>query len=138
MAGYSGTPLSKKLGIKEDHRVLFLNSPDGFGEALGDLPPRTVEVSKRSAGPIDVVVVFVRTERELLKQFDALVAKLAQNGGLWVSWPKKSSGVSTDLNFDKVQRIGLDAGLVDNKICAVDDTWSGLRFVIRVENRKKT
>jgi hypothetical protein len=138
MAGYSGTPLGKKLGIKEDHRVLFLNSPDGFEEALDDLPPRTVEVSKRSVGPIDVVVVFVRTERELRNQFDALVAKLAQNGGVWVSWPKKSSGVATDLNFDKVQRIGLDAGLVDNKICAVDDTWSGLRFVIRVENRKKT
>lgn len=137
MAGYSGTPLAKKLGIKEDHRVLFLDRPEGFDEEVGKLPPRAVAVLKHSKGPLDVIVVFVKSERELLKQFDGLVAKLAQNGGLWVSWPKKSSGVATDLNFDKVQRIGLAAGLVDNKICAVDETWSGLRFVIRVENRKK-
>ena len=137
MAGYSGTPLGKKLGIKDDHRVMFLNAPPTFEEDLGDLPPRTFAVAKRNGGPIDVIVVFVTTERELRGQFDALRAKLAQNGGLWVAWPKKSSGVATDLNFDVVQGIGLRAGLVDNKICAVDETWSGLRFVIRVADRKK-
>jgi hypothetical protein len=137
MAGYSGTPLGKKLGIREDQRVLFINPPEGFDEQVGELPPRTIALTKRSKGPIDVIVVFVKSEDELRTQFDALVAKLTQNGGLWVSWPKKSSGVATNLNFDVVQRIGLNAGLVDNKICAIDETWSGLRFVIRVENRKK-
>ena len=121
MAGYSGTPLWKKLGIKEDHRVLFVNASETFESDLGELPPRAFVVSKRSGGPLDVVVLFVTTEKELTSQFDSLVAKLAQNGGLWVAWPKKASGVPTDLNFDVVQGVGLRTGLVDNKICAVDE-----------------
>lgn len=136
MTGYSGTPLGKKLGIKEDHRVLFLNAPEGFEKEVGDLPPRTFVVAKQSRGPLDVIVFFVKTEKELSAQFERLTARLAQNGGLWIAWPKKSSGVPTDLVFDSVQRVGLAAGLVDNKVCAVDETWSGLRFVIRVSDRK--
>jgi hypothetical protein len=116
MAGYSGTPLGKKLGIKENHRLLFLNAPPDFEELVGELPPRTYAVAKRSSGLIDVIVLFVRTEKELRAHFAALAKRLVDNGGLWVAWPKKSSGVATDLVFENVQRIGLDAGLVDNKV----------------------
>ncbi|MEP7273365.1 MAG: DUF3052 domain-containing protein [Acidobacteriota bacterium] len=135
MAGYSGTPLGKKLGIKEGHRVLFLNAPPDFEKTLGNLPPRSLIVAARSRDPLDVIVLFVKTEKELASRFEKLAARLTPAGGLWIGWPKKASGVATDLGFDNVQRIGLKAGLVDNKVCAIDETWSGLRFVIRVINR---
>ena len=137
MAGYSATPLGKKLGIKEDHRVLFLNAPPTFVEEIGELPPRTFIVARQSPGPLDVIVLFVKSEKELKTQFPKQVARLASNGGLWIAWPKKSSGVATDLIFENVQRCGLASGLVDNKVCAIDEIWSGLRFVIRVKDRKK-
>lgn len=135
MAGYSETPLRKKLGIKEDHKVLFVDAPSGFDIELGELPPRTFVVAPQTRGPIDVILFFVKTEKDLKARFMRLAAKLATAGGFWVAWPKKSSGVVTNLTFDVVQRVGLDAGLVDNKICAVDEIWSGLRFVIRVKDR---
>ena len=135
MAGYSATPLPKKLGIKEQSRLAFINAPAGFADYLGPLP-EGAEVMKRLIKPIDLILLFVTTERALLKDFAKLSDKLATNGMIWIAWPKKSSGVATDLSFERVQRIGLDAGLVDVKICAIDDTWSGLKFVFRLRDRK--
>jgi hypothetical protein len=138
MAGYSGTPLSKKLGLKPDHRALFLNAPDGFGAELGELPPG-VEIAEhaRAGGERDVIVWFVRSEGDLRGRFAPLAQKLAAAGGLWIAWPKKASGVPTDLDENLVREIGLAHGLVDNKVCAIDETWSGLRFVIRLKDRVK-
>ncbi len=137
MAGYSGTPLAKKLGIKEGFRLSFVNAPAGFRSYLGELPPG-VNISTRSDGKqFDLILLFARSERGLQNEFLHQTTALVQNGMLWVAWPKKSSGVKTDLSFDVVQRIGLDAGLVDVKICAVDETWSGLKFVYRLKDRNK-
>jgi hypothetical protein len=136
MAGYSGTPLPKKLGVKENQRIGLINAPQNFQELLGELPP-TSRVVKKLVAPLDLVMLFVVGEKSLATQFPALATKLSNNGMIWVAWPKKSSGVMTDLGFDRVQRIGLDCGLVDVKICAIDEVWSGLKFVIRVRDRKK-
>jgi hypothetical protein len=136
MAGYSGTPLPKKLGIKENQRIALVNEPGSFQKQLGGLPTNTHVLSKLTA-PLDLVVMFVESERTLAKQFPAIVKKISTNGMIWVAWPKKSSGVKTDLSFELVQRMGLDCGLVDVKICAVDEVWSGLKFVIRLKDRKK-
>ena len=138
MAGYSGTPLPKKLGIKEQSRIAFVNAPKDFQSYLGPIPP-SAEVVKRLSNlpkPLDLVLLFVTSERALTRDFAKLTEKLATNGMIWIAWPKKSSGVATDLSFERVQRIGLDAGLVDVKICAIDETWSGLKFVIRLKDRK--
>lgn len=134
MAGYSGTPLPKKLGIKGGSRIALINAPKDFARELGDLP-QNAEIVMRATKPLDIVLLFVLTERALLRDFHKLAKKLASNGMIWVAWPKKSSGVATDLSFERVQRIGLEAGLVDVKICAIDDVWSGLKFVIRVKDR---
>ncbi len=132
MAGYSGTPLAKKIGIKEGSRIALVNAPTDFQfEEL----PANVEFLKHTVKSLDIILFFVTTERALTKDFSKLAAKLNANGMIWIAWPKKSSGVATDLSFDRVQRIGLDAGLVDVKICAVDDTWSGLKFVYRLKDR---
>jgi hypothetical protein len=135
MAGYSATPLPKKLGIKEQSRIAFVNAPKGFQEYLGPLP-NNVDVVKQLTKPLDIILLFVTSERALARDFAKLIDKLATNGMIWVAWPKKSSGVTTDLTFATVQHIGLDAGLVDVKICAVDETWSGLKFVFRLKDRK--
>ena len=134
MAGYSATPLVKKLGIKAGFNVVFVNAPAGFVEGLK--LPADVVVNRTTQQPVDVALLFVKSEKELKQKFSHLAAKLKPTGMLWVAWPKKSSGVVTDLSFTNVQLIGLDAGLVDTKICAVDDTWSGLKFVIRLKDRK--
>jgi len=134
MAGYSGTPLPKKIGIKEGSRIALVNAPEDFARELGPLPPNA-EIVTRVTKPLDIVLLFVLTERALLRDFEKLAKKLASNGMIWVAWPKKSSGVATDLVFERVQRIGLDTGLVDVKICAIDDVWSGLKFVIRLKDR---
>jgi hypothetical protein len=136
MAGYSGTPLPKKLGVKENQRIALVNEPENFREQLGTLPEAS-EIVQRLSAPLDLVLLFVDREKTLAKQFPSLAKKLSSNGMIWVAWPKKSSGVPTDLIFDRVQRIGLACGLVDVKICAIDDVWSGLKFVIRVKDRKK-
>ena len=135
MAGYSGTPLTKKLGIKEQSRNAFINAPKDFQTYLGPLPEGAAVV-KRLIKPLDLVLLFVTSERVLARNFAKLSAKLATNGMIWIAWPKKSSGVATDLSFARVQRIGLDAGLVDVKICAIDETWSGVKFVFRLRDRK--
>lgn len=136
--GYSGTPLPKKLGIKEDHTVLLVDAPRGFRSYLGELPAgATVRSDLRGKAPFDVIVFFVQERKQLVDRFPKLAARLEQNGGLWIAWPKKSSGVVTDVDDGVVRSTGLGFGLVDNKVCAVDETWSGLRFVIRRENRKR-
>ena len=133
-SGYSGTPLPKKLGIREGSRVAVVSAPDGFTRVLGPLPAG-VDLRTDARGRCDVVVFFVTRRAELARRFPSFVRALQTDGGLWVSWPKKTSGVATDLGFDAVQEVGLDAGLVDNKVCAIDGTWSGLRFVRRVADR---
>jgi hypothetical protein len=136
MAGYSSTPLAKKLGIKEGSRIGLVNAPENFERELGELPDRAGFV-KRLTNSLDIILLFVLTERALARDFPKLAKKLATNGMIWIAWPKKSSGVATDLSFNSAQRIGLDAGLVDVKICAIDDTWSGLKFVYRLKDRAK-
>lgn len=124
---YSSTPLPKKLGIKEGSRVALVKAPAGFADVLGITP--------RLRGQFDVAVLFATRQGELRRAFTSLARRLAPAGGLWVAWPKKAAGVSTDLSFDSVQKTGLDAGLVDNKSCAIDETWQALRFVIRLQDR---
>lgn len=135
MAGYSGTPLAKKLGIKDGFQIALVDSPKDFRKELGDLPAG-VKFKSSTAKPLDLIVLFVRSESELARRFLPLAANLNANGMIWVAWPKKSSGVATDLSFNNVQRIGLDAGLVDVKICAVNEVWSGLKFVYRLKDRR--
>jgi len=134
MAGYSGTPLPKKLGLKEGSRIALINAPKDFARELGELPP-DAQIVTRVTKPIDIALLFVLTERALLRDFDKLAKKLASNGMIWVAWPKKASGVATDLSEQRVRTIGLDSGLVDVKICAIDEVWSGLKFVIRLKDR---
>lgn len=134
MAGYSGTPLAKKLGIKEGSRIALVNAPKDFRSALGELPDN-VEFVSRPTKSLDIFLFFVMSERVLARDFANLAEKLVTNGMIWIAWPKKSSGVTTDLTEQRVQRIGLNAGLVDVKICAIDETWSGLKFVYRLKDR---
>ena len=134
MAGYSATPLVKKLGIKEGARVAFVNAPDDFQATLGELPA-DVKLMKATTKSVDLILFFVISERILAREFSKLAQRLTTNGMIWIAWPKKSSGVKTDLTFERVQRIGLDSGLVDVKICAIDETWSGLKFVYRLKDR---
>ena len=136
MAGYSGTPLIKKLGIKEEFSVAFVDAPKGFQRELGILP-KNVKVKPPTSKLLDLILLFVRSKSDLEKRFSLLAANLSTNGMFWVAWPKKSSGVVTDLSFDVVQQLGLAVGLVDVKICAVNETWSGLKFVYRLKDRKK-
>ena len=133
MAGYSGTPLAKKLGIAEGSRVAVVSSPNGFCEQL-DLPAG-VEVRRQARGRLDVIVFFVTRRAELARRFPVLQRRIEPDGGLWIAWPKRTSGVATDLTEGPVRDIGLDCGLVDNKVAAIDDTWSGLRFVWRLRDR---
>lgn len=134
MAGYSGTPLTKKLGIKEGSRVALINAPKDFESELGELPDN-VQFIRRPTKSLDIIVFFVLTERALLRDFAKFAARLVANGMIWIAWPKKSSGVATDLIEQQVQRIGLDAGLVDVKVCAINEIWSALKFVYRLKDR---
>jgi hypothetical protein len=135
MVGYSGTPLARKLGIAEGSRVALLGAPDGFDDELA-LFPDGVTVLRRLAAGIDVAVLFVTERRELERRFPSAAKAIFPAGGLWVAWPKRSSKVQTDLTEDVLREVGLPHGLVDNKVCAVTEVWSGLRFVWRKENRR--
>ena len=128
------TPLAKKLGIKEAARVALVNAPPGAAKLLEPLPPG-VELKTQARGKLDVIVLFSKKESEVAKRFPALAKALVPDGRLWVAYPKKAAGVATDLTFENVQQIGLDAGLVDNKSIAVDDTYSGVQFVYRIKDR---
>ena len=135
-AQYSGTPLTKKLGIKAGHCVGIFNAPPHVAELLEALPDGArVEGDSDIDIQLDVAVVFVTREGELRARFEEISPRLRKNGGLWVSWPKKSSALATRLCKGRVRSVGLEAGLVDNKICAIDENWSGLRFVYRVSDR---
>jgi hypothetical protein len=131
-AGYSGTPLVSKLGIKPDTRIQFVNPPDDFAATLGPLPGGLKQVNR---GVLDFAIIFVREKASLEKQFAAVRDRLQADGTLWVGWPKKSARTATDLTENVVRSVGLDAGLVDVKVCAIDDTWSGLKFVRRLRDR---
>jgi hypothetical protein len=135
-AGYSGTPLARKLGLKPDARVGLVSAPEGFEEQLGELPPG-VAVRRRLRGPQEVIVAFCTRRSELERGLPGWRASLSPAGGLWLAWPKRTSGVPTDLGEGSVREVGLGAGLVDNKVCAIDATWSALRFVYRLADRPR-
>lgn len=135
MPGYSGTPLPKKLGIKENFRVALVGMPADVKTELRDALA-ACSVAKDRRGPLDFAMVFAKKQPELKVEFARLAKQLAPAGMLWVSWPKKTSGVATDVTENDVRRIGLEAGLVDVKVCAVSEVWSGLKFVRRVGDRK--
>jgi len=140
MAGYSGTPLPQKLGIKAGARVGLSKAPPELRAALGALPDGVVVEdagAKGGARSYDVVVAFVTAADELAGAFARLRKRLDPAGGLWIGWPKKknAAGISTDVTENVVRDVGLATGLVDNKVCAIDDTWSGLRFVVRLADR---
>jgi hypothetical protein len=138
MAGYSNTPLANKLGIKAGSRVIVSGAPAGFAATLGPLPAgSTLQDAGKSRGSFDVAVVFTKSLADLVKRLGALQKRMDPAAGLWVAWPKRASGVETDLTEDVVRRVALEQSLVDNKVCAIDDTWSGLRLVIRVADRSK-
>ena len=134
MVGYSGTPLARKLGIREGSRVALLGAPDGFDEELEPLPG-AVTIMRRLGAGIDVAVLFVTERRDLERRFLAVAKAVFPAGGFWVAWPKRASKVPTDLTEDVLREVALPRGLVDNKVCAVTDVWSGLRLVWRKENR---
>jgi hypothetical protein len=134
VAGYSGTPLPRKLGIKPGHRVLVLGPPEGFEATLGELPD-DVSVRTAARGKADVIVAFHDRRAELARRMPKLRALMEPAAGLWIAWPKRSSGVPTDLTEDVVRELALANVLVDNKVCAIDATWSGLRLVIRLRDR---
>ena len=131
--GYSGKPLVAKLGIKPEMRIAILQAPRGYQRTIGKLP--RVRRSASAAGPLDFVQFFTSEKQELERRFAALARALAPAGMLWISWPKRSSGVATDLTEDVIRVIGLAHGLVDVKVAAVDDLWSGLKFVRRLKDR---
>lgn len=156
-AGYSGTPLARKLGIREGHHVLIVGPPTDLDSDLQPVPPSvrvtetgaTVEGASGQGAKIepptpgmpderyDVVLLFSPDARALREHFPSAVRRLRWDGGLWACWPKKSSPLYVDLARDEVREVGLDTGLVDNKVCAVNDDWSGLRFVVRTNDRPK-
>ena len=142
MAGYSGTPLPKKLGIKPGARLGLCRPPEDFARTLGELPEGVAaQPVSRGSGRFDVIVCFARSSQDLARDLPSLPARLDPAGGLWIAWPKKSAaktaGLATDLSEAEVRAGGLATGLVDNKVCAIDDTWSGLRFVVRRADRPK-
>jgi hypothetical protein len=135
MAGYSGTALVEKLGIKPGARLAFVDAPPGFERLLGTLP---AGARKAASAQMDFSIVFVTSAAALNKSFARLASRTAPAGMLWVAWPKKAAKVQTDLTEDVVRRIGLAAGMVDVKVCAIDETWSGLKFVFRLKDRGAT
>lgn len=132
-SGYSGTPLAKKLGIKEGFRISLFNQPEYYFNLFTDFP---LEVKIINKSKVDFIHYFVKEEKQLLKDITKLKSRIEQNGMIWISWPKKSSKVKTDITEDVIRNIALKNGLVDIKVCAIDETWSGLKLVIPVKDRK--
>lgn len=135
-AGYSGTPLAKKLGIKENSKIKLVNQPGHYFELFTDFPD-SVNVVSDSKTKKDLIHYFTKRAARLQEDIHQLRTEIKENGMIWISWPKKSSGVETDLNENIVRTAGLQNGLIDVKVCAVDETWSGLKFVIPLKDRKK-
>ena len=135
MAGYSGTPLAKKLGFKEGHRVRTKNAPSNYLELVKPTP-ENIQISKSIRKGVDIFHFFTRSASELKSELPKLISAIDQNGMIWISWPKKSSGVPSTVTEDTIRTVALPLGLVDVKVFAVDDTWSGLKLVIRKELRK--
>lgn len=137
MAGYSGTPLPKKLGLKPQFRVAFFQLPSDVRAALEEALSDCVLVKdgKDTSAQLDFAMVFVKSQADMREHFSAFARRLAPSGMLWVSWPKKASGIVTDIGESEVMKIGLTAGLVDVKVCAVNEVWSSLKFVIRIKDR---
>lgn len=135
MAGYSATPLNRKLGIREGSRVRVVNPPQDYARLIAPLP-KNVTLSARLRKEIDICHVFLKRENDLRRLLPTLLGSIRQSGCIWVSWPKKASGVATDITEGTIRDVALPLKLVDIKVCAVDDTWSGLKLVIRKEARK--
>lgn len=133
-AGYSKKSLVEKLGIRPGHKIYFMNAPENYNDTLGKLPGDIV-ISKRLSEKIDFIQLFVKSRRVLQQKFPKCKKALAMGGMLWISWPKKASKMETDLKENAVREIGLKNGLVDVKVCAVDEVWSGLKFVYRLKDR---
>lgn len=134
MAGYSGTPLAQKLGIKAGQRVVLINGPAAYRKLLAPLP-KTVSFSTKADRDAPFIHLFVQDRKTLERELSRLRKLVADTGILWISWPKKSSGVTTDVTEDVIREVALPLGFVDVKVCAVDQTWSGLKLMIRRENR---
>ncbi len=131
MAGYSGTPLEKKLGLKPNAKLALVAAPPGFALAL----PDGAELAGPRARDLDLIMWFVKELKKFKNDFETHKARIKPDGALWIAWPKKTSGVATDMTEDRVREVALPTGLVDNKVCAVDEIWSGLRLVWRLERR---
>jgi hypothetical protein len=135
IAGYSRTPLPQKLGIKPGLTVVTINAPADYRRLLGPIPEK-VTFSDRLKADSGFVHVFTKKSSELEKTLSALRQKIADTGTVWVSWPKKSSGITADVTEDVIRAVALPLGFVDVKVCAIDETWSGLKLMVRKENRK--
>jgi hypothetical protein len=135
MHGYSGTPLAKKLGIKPDCRIFVENAPDDYSVLLAPLP-QGVDFAKKLTAQVDLVLLFTKDATELTAKLKKYRATIKDNAVIWISWPKKAAKVATDITEDVIRSIALPLGLVDTKVCAVDAVWSGLKLVVRLENRK--
>lgn len=135
MAGYSGTPLAKKLGLQEGSKLYLVRAPKNYLNLIAPAP-HGVTVASRMSDTIDIAHVFSTQKSQLIKTLRTCLEKLKPSGAIWVSWPKKASKVATDITEDTIREIALPMGLVDIKVCAVDEVWSGLKLVIRKENRK--
>ena len=133
-SGYSGTPLAKKLGIKEGFKIRLINSPEYYFELFTDLP-ENISILKDTKSKKNFIHCFVKQEKELHKNIPSLKNEILPNGIIWISWPKKASKVTTDVTEDLIRNLALASGLVDIKVCAVDEIWSGLKLVIRKERR---
>lgn len=133
-AGYSGKPLIAKLGIKPGFAVFILNQPENYFNILGSLPAE-INIKNKLTGDIDFIHFFTQSKKEYSAKLLSLKKHLSKNGMLWISWPKKSSDVQTDLNENIIRDMALKNGLVDVKVCAVDDNWSGLKLVYRLKDR---
>jgi len=133
-SGYSGTPLAKKLGIKEGFKIRLINSPEYYFELFTDLP-ENISILKDTKSKKNFIHCFVKQEKELHKNIPSLKNEILPNGIIWISWPKKASKVTTDVTEDLIRNLALASGLVDIKVCAVDEIWSGLKLVIPVKDR---
>jgi hypothetical protein len=137
MAGYSATPLARKLGIKSGHVIALLDAPPTLPELLAPLPDETDVRTSLDGGPFDVVVCFTTKRDDLVRHVAQVQPVLAVAGGLWIAWPKKAAKIPTEVTEDTVREVALPVGLVDNKVCAIDETWTGLRLVLRRELRNR-